>query len=457
MAMGMSSSMVHDIAREKGTPARSAAPPRPTHVTYRQRTIFLFLLCSAYVAIPWGDIPFLGISLSAPLMFLIALEVYLRPPAPWLKHYRPWVLLAGAMWAGIFLSAVVNGLRSGGTVLDRQSALEVFHFGYWLGVVFLVTVYLVSYLDLGRRVVSVTAAAVVLTALVRWFEAVAYGKIGAWTGPRFFPQNMYGWLFSTFTPFLYALLVDPMTKRRWPAAVGILVVWSAAAINGSRGSWVGLAGGLLLFLLLYLRVYPQRYRGLLMIILICAGFLGLITLAPDRVVAAVSQRYATFQHIEEDKTYLARRLMVQKGLRLFQSSPIVGVGPARWTKEYIPLDIPEQLGGWQSQASYQRKTSHNSYVALLAETGLVGTIPFALLLLTLVWRGYGAMLQLAKGGALWAMGVYTAFVGMSIHLWVLAGLTGTSTWVMYGLVGACIHQASRLSVDQVQSLRENAD
>lgn len=426
-------------------PARPTVHPLPAQHVYRRRTILLFLLCSAYVAIPWGDIPFLGISLSAPLMFLIALEVYLRPPEPWLRRYRRWVLMAGAMWAGIFISAIANGLVSGGIRIEKAGALEVFRFGYWLGVVFLVTVYLVSYLELGSRVTQVMAAAVVLTALVRWFEAVAYGKIGAWTSPRFFTQNMYGWLFSTFTPFLYAILVDPKTKRRWLAAAGILIIWSAAAINGSRGSWVGLAGGLILFLLLYLQVNPAHIKGLAAIILVCASFLGLIYFAPEKVVGVVSQRYATFQRIEEDKTYLARQLMVQKGLRLFQQSPLVGVGPARWTREYVPLDIPERLGGWRSEGSYQRKSSHNSYVALLAETGLAGTVPFALLLLTLVWQGYKAMVALTRQGQFWVLGVYTAFIGMSVHFSVLAGLTGTSTWVVYGLVGGLIENARRMA------------
>lgn len=422
-----------------------APRPLPVQHAYRRRTILLFLLCSAYVAIPWGDIPFLGISLSAPLMFLIALEVYLRPPAPWLRQYRRWVLLAGAMWAGIFLSAAANGLISGGIRIEKAGALEVFRFGYWLGVVFLITIYLVSYMELGPRVTRAVAAAVVLTALVRWFEAIAYGKIGAWTSPRFFTQNMYGWLFSTFTPFLYAVLVDPKTRRRWLAAAGILIVWSAAAVNGSRGSWVGLAGGLLLFLLLYLRVNPAHVKGLAAVIAVCAGFLGLIYFAPERVVSAVSRRYATFQRIEEDKTYMARQLMVQKGLRLFQQSPLVGVGPARWTREYVLLDIPEWMGGWRGEASYQRKSSHNSYIALLAETGLAGTIPYALLLLTLVWQGYRAVVMLARQGQFWPLGVYIAFIGMSIHLWVLAGLTGTSPWVVYGLVGGLIETARRIS------------
>ncbi|MGQ9517898.1 MAG: O-antigen ligase family protein [Anaerolineae bacterium] len=434
-----------------GVSAKTVVLPRgiprlnTSHPAYSRRVVFLFLLCSAYVAIPKGDIPFLGISLSAPIMFLIALEVYLRPPAPWLRQYRRWVLLATAMWAGIFISAVANGLLSGGTDMDRQGALEVFRFAYWLGVVFLVTVYLVSYLDLGRRTIQWMAGAVVLTALIRWFEAIAFGKIGAWTNPRFFTQNFYGWLFSTFTPFLYALLVDPKTKRRWMVAAGILVIWSAAAINGSRGSWVGLAGGLLFFLLLYLRVHPGHIKGVILLILVCAGFLGLITLAPERVVAAVSQRYATFQRLEEDKTYMARQLMIQKGLRLFRESPLIGVGPARWTKEYVPLVVPEILGGWRRESFYQsRLSAHNSYIPMLAETGLAGAVPYAFLLLTLIWKGYTSAVRLAKEGDLWALGVYVAFIGMSIHFWVLAGLTGTSAWVMYGLVGAAIESAKCL-------------
>ena len=406
---------------------------------YRPATVRLFLLAAAYVAIPYGDLPGLGVSLSAPLLFLVALEVFLRPPERWLRRYRPWVVWALAIWLAVFFSAALNGLRRGGADVGLEDAKEVFYYAYWLLLVFPITVYLTSRLDLGRRVVRAMAVAVVLTACLRWFEALAWGKIGAWTSPRFFTQNTYGILFSTFTPMLLALLVDPGTKRRTPLAAGILLIWTAAAVNGSRGSWVALAGGVLLFTLLYLWVNPARLRGLLWIMLLCLAFITAMEVAPERVVGAVSQRYATFQRLEEDKTFTSRQALVQKGLYLFRQSPIIGVGPGRWDKEYVVLELPSVLG--EDLEHFNRKTSHNSYVMFLAETGLLGVLPFGILLLYLTVRGLQAAVRLARRGEYWALGLYVAFVTMGVHLWVLSGLTGTSTWMVYGLVAGMVQVA----------------
>jgi hypothetical protein len=75
---------------------------------------------------------------------------------------------------------------------------------------------------------------------------------------------------------------------------------------------------------------------------------------------------------------------------------------------------------------------------MLAETGLLGSIPFGLLLLTLTVRGYRACKNLARQGQAWVLGIYAGFVGMSVHLWSLSGLTGTAPWFVYGLLAAVI-------------------
>lgn len=407
---------------------------------YRPATVRLFLLCAGYVAIPYGDLPGLRISLSAPLMFLIALELFFRPAEPWLHRYRRWVLWGLAIWLGVFFSATLNGLRRGGMDVGAADAKEVFYYGYWLLLVFPVTVYLVSRLGLGRRTAQAMAVAVVLIALLRWVEALGWGKIGAWTSPRFFTQNAYGALFSTFTPMLVALLADSKTKRRWLVAVGILVIWSAAAINGSRGSWVALAAGAALFTILYMVSNPTRVRGLALVVLVCVAFIVVMQVMPERVVGAISERYATFQRLEEDRTFVTRRALVQKGLYLFRESPLIGVGPGRWQNEFAVIDLPLAFRG--DLYDLNRHTSHNSYVSFLAENGLLGAIPYGMLFLYLAIKGLRAALHLARKGEVWALGFYVAFAAMSVHLYVLAGLTGTSTWMVYGLVAGMIERAS---------------
>ena len=64
----------------------------------------LFYIFSAYLVLPLVDIPLLGLSISAPLMFVIAIPCLLKPPAPWFKRYQSWIFLAIFFWLGIFIS-----------------------------------------------------------------------------------------------------------------------------------------------------------------------------------------------------------------------------------------------------------------------------------------------------------------------------------------------------------------
>ena len=93
------------------------------------------------------------------------------------------------------------------------------------------------------------------------------------------------------------------------------------------------------------------------------------------------------------------------------------------------------------------KSSHNSYVSFVAENGIVGAVPLAFLLLVLAVGGDGAAGRLARRGQVWALGVYAGFIGMSIHLWALSGLTSTATWFVYGLVAALIMLNRQATVD----------
>lgn len=415
--------------------------------SFSRFTLTLFTLICAYIVIPLWDVPLLGLSISAPLFFLVALEAFLRPPEAWFRRYRLWIGLALAIWGGIFLAATLNGLISGGTDFDRDGIVGIIRYAYWL-IVFVTTVYVVSRGRLGGRLLTVMGLALTGVALLRWLEVVTLGNIGAWTGTKFFSQNTYGWLFSTFSPFLLGLFFQAKGWRRWGWGLALLALWSVAAINGSRGSWVGMLAGLMTFLFLLGVSYPRLLGRSISLFVLIGVFLALLLAAPERVVGAVSQRFATLQRLDEDKSYAIRQLMIQKGLRLFSESPLIGVGVYRWTKESVPLDIPLVLS-YAPQSHFDVKSSHNSYLSFLAENGLIGSVPFALLLGILWFRGAWAAVQLARRGRLWGLAVYAGFVGMSVHLWALAGLTNTGTWLVYGLVGAAIVSA------EIQVHREN--
>jgi O-antigen ligase len=152
---------------------------------------------------------------------------------------------------------------------------------------------------------------------------------------------------------------------------------------------------------------------------------------------AVLDRFSTFDDLEKDKSYMTRRVMNQKSLKLFEESPIFGVGPGRYREVYVPLDMPAVLAG-HSEDSFMRRSSYNSYLSYLAEGGVIGTLPMAVLLVILAVRGAWSAVVLNRRGEHWALGIYASFIAMSVHFWTLSGLTGTHAWFVYGLLAATV-------------------
>jgi O-antigen ligase len=162
-----------------------------------------------------------------------------------------------------------------------------------------------------------------------------------------------------------------------------------------------------------------------------------------RVREAVLSRFSTFDNLELDKSYMLRQALNQKSWRLFEESPLCGIGPGRFMAIYVPLDLPKVFTR-NDDAFINTKSSHNSYFSFLAEGGLVATVPLALLLIILAVRGALAAVVLNRRGEHWALGIYGSFIAMSMHFWVLAGLTGTHPWFVYGLLAATVVLAARV-------------
>ena len=305
------------LSREKNIGVKDTHPidPKPE---YPRSVYLLFLGFALYITLPLVDVPLLGLSISAPVFFLIALPVLLRPPHPWFGKYRRWILMAVFIWAGIFLSAVLNGLASGGTQVGRSTLTSLVQFAYWF-LVFVVTIYLASSQQgLAGRLMSVIALGISFLGILRLGEAAFGGAIGAWTRLRIMSQNGYAIQFSMFYPVLLAYAFwGP--KPGW-GKIATLALTAAILITGSRSGWLAALVSTVIFLWMYLRTQRQRSRAVA-ILLLLTGMLGVgALLAPQAVVSAFEDRFSTFQSLDEDKSYAIRQLMIQKGVRLFQSA-----------------------------------------------------------------------------------------------------------------------------------------
>jgi len=328
--------------------------------------------------------------------------------------------------------------------MDTEAWTLLIQNAYWL-LTFVITSYFASRANMLERTAKLLGWAVFALALARLFEAVIWGAVNTYESvTRLLTPNEYGFLFSTFFPFLLAPLFAVKGGNKFLPIMRVLITVFAVVINGSRSSWISVAAGTIFFTLLIFFLQSRKVGMALFLLsaLVVSILLGL-NLLPEPVQSAISLRASTFQNLEQDKSYVFRELMLQKGLKLFEESPIIGVGASRFRKESVELELSGVFKLY-SQSSFDRKSAHNSYVGFLAESGLIGSLPLLVLILMLAFKGLKAAISHVRREDLWALSVMASFVGMSIHMWTISALAGTVTWFAYGLVAALIVLESRL-------------
>jgi len=404
----------------------------------------LFYGFGLYLVLPLFDIPLLGLSISAPIFFVIAATVIFKPIKPWFNEHRGWIILSLAIWLAVALSTIINEMLPGGA-FNRAGMISIIQYAYWL-LVFVICGYLFRDVEIRKKISQIFAIAIFVLVCLRWYEALFEGKMGAWAGTRFMTENGYGFNFSVFSPFLFLRSVDKDVKKRgfWVFATILLLV--AVAINGSRGSWVAIALGVCISVVTFIVTDRKNAANVLLVlaVLFCVGYIAM-SLSPT-ISKAVNDRFQTLSSLEEDKTYVVRKVLVRKGLTLFEESPLIGVGSARFAQEKVELELPELLQHVDREA-IGRKSSHNSYIQFLAEFGLIGAIPFSIMLFYLLVRG--ALLSFKDiDDRFDYLRYFVAFLQMSVHMYVISSITGTLAWVMYGsLVGIIIdHDHKRLKL-----------
>ncbi|MFN8528526.1 MAG: O-antigen ligase family protein [Anaerolineae bacterium] len=399
----------------------------------------LTVLCFS-LAIPLFDIPVFGVSLSAPLIGLLMLEVIFRARFPFFYQYRRAILWALLM----FLALVV--VQSALTVTYAAGLISVYfqvvRYGFWI-LAFVVMLYVSHDIRLFDHTLRRFGLFTIGLGLLRLGEAVFFGRTGNATA-ELFTQNGYGIQFSIFLLYAFYAAMQQTGRTRILYFIGLSLTLFAILINGSRSSWIGLAAGGFIIGLIYVIVRPSlAARFITVIVIFIVGLVVLFQLFPERMAQTFQDRLESFNEIDSDKSFIIRELMIQKALLMFQADPLFGAGLGQFKLTYAPLVLPDELR-YQTVEYFNRKSAHNSYMQLLGETGLTGTVPFLAMVVVAIIFGLRAAIKLLRAGYQFAPFVYGAFIAMSIHLWSLAGLTGTATWVAYGLVIGLVYMASRL-------------
>jgi O-antigen ligase len=289
-----------------------------------------------------------------PIMLLLAAIVWATAGRKDFEAPQYPVLLA--FFLVLMVSHVFNGWIGG--------ALE--QFGKFAPVVLAFVVF-ANGLDRRERVLKVMAA-FAISAAVLSLHGIEQKQLGVgWTGIGlsqgtriqyvgiFNDPNDLGMLFVACVPMAAYLSSRGglMGLRRlfWLIVVGILVY--GVYLTDSRGS--------LLALLAVMGVYVWQTRGMFVAGTLGAAAVGVLLALPSR-----------FNEIDVEEASAQGRVdSWYEGMQMFQQHPLFGVGPDMYS-------------------DYHHLTAHNSFVLVLAETGIVGFtlwLAFVLYCFRMMWTG----------------------------------------------------------------------
>ena len=276
----------------------------------------------------------------------------------WRRETKLYIVFYAAMCAGIPFA------------VHRGRTFDVAVTGYIVNVLyFLLFLVQVNSWARFRRVLLVVMASALLFC---YFETILGDfRSGRYVrrGSQMYDPNDVAFVGITFLPFLIGVALGRFTALvRLTASVGALFLVLLNLYTGSRGGFLGLV--VLFALFLFLRM-PQvgKPHKLAMTVVLLAGALANI----DKIDV---ERYRSIGQLEEDYNMSdewGRKEIWTRGLILFAQNPLTGVGAENFSEAIGTMRQAEGLiPKWQP--------SHNSFVQVLAETGVFGAGAYLLLI-----------------------------------------------------------------------------
>lgn len=426
----------------------SAGLPGPGDLPAPKVIRVLVICLSLYLAAPLWDLPLLGLSVSALIIFFLFFEVFRHLGGLGLRRLGmlPWLLVM--LWFGQLFSLAVNEIFDDQSINFAVGLTTLFRYAFWFLVACL-SARIYSVTNLSRTSPVVFGIGCLFLTAVFLFEHFFLGglKQSGWSNLTVLSQNSYGWQYSAFLPSALYLTFVTKGKLRLLASMGVAAAFLAILLNGSRSTWGTATVGLLLFSFLWTissHGVGKAFRAIVLLALALILTFGLFVVAPESFKDKLFMKIEQSQDLSRDKSWQIRLLMIQKGERLFYDNLLFGVGPGQFRYVKADLDLPLWLT-YESEDYFNRKSSHNSYIQLLAEGGLALAIPFGIFLAWLAVAGCRAAVALAGYGETWLIPAYVGFVCFSIHFWSVAGVTSTAPWFLYGIVAAGILRARALN------------
>ncbi len=257
-------------------------------------------------------------------------------------------------------------------------------------------------------------------------------------------QNSFAFLLICFSAISIYYI-----KKRYNLFWGFILFLVLAYVgfrSGSRSSsvLVFVSGSITLFLN---KISLKKIALTISIVFLAIIFIFQTTFVKKLIYNLNPRAYTLIYELENtfdnDYSFLARMVQVEKGIRIFQKKPITGIG----LNNFSDFDDVELDGMFEGTDNLVKKinianlSAHNSYVSILAEGGLVLAIPFFLILLFPLLKALFSLSKLSP----FNITIFISFIVMLVHLWFISAILNVYAWFLIAIVTASVHQNPKIT------------
>jgi putative inorganic carbon (HCO3(-)) transporter len=209
--------------------------------------------------------------------------------------------------------------------------------------------------------------------------------------------NIAGYLFAMTLPLCLAIAVGERGRMRALSLLSGGGQLLALILTYSRGSWLGWWASIFSF-----GVMLKRWREIWVILTIVGLLLALAT--------PLQERLFTLFRPQTDLSINERMQAMEAGLKLGLEHPVLGVGYGR---ARLREGIREQNRNAATEFTHIAHT-HNMYVELFAQTGLLGLGTFLWLLIQALSRALSNASRFESPDRVFALGIAAAWIAFAV-------------------------------------------
>lgn len=243
--------------------------------------------------------------------------------------------------------------------------------------------------------------------------------------PFYNDHTIYGAILAMFLPILgYFIYNSSYTfAQKGISFVFLLIFIVALVFSFTRAAWISLAIALAIGAIMYFKI---NFR---VIAFFGIAGLGLFFVTKDRILmkleknrqdssSNLTEHVQSISNISSDASNLERINRWSAALRMFKKHPGVGFGPGTYAFKYAPFQFSYEKTIISTNAG-NKGNAHSEYIGPLAESGVMGLVTFAAIVIAIFYSGISLYYKMENG---------------SLRALLLAIILGLITYFIHGFL-----------------------